>query len=84
MTDEEMEFVVEMELRDWYVSNNGYTVSGYVYNDSKRRFENGSLITTSAITEWIPDASDPVAIVTKNSRYALGNRLSLLGERYYD
>jgi hypothetical protein len=69
---EELEIVVDMELRDWFWT--GFSISGYVYHDSKGRFQDGDLITTSYIKEWIPNSESPIAVRTRNSVYVLGRR----------
>ena len=61
----------KMLLKDWYIRpvNGGMVVVGYIFNDEKGRFEDGTLIHTSLVV--YADFEYRV-IKTLNSTYHLG------------
>lgn len=66
---------VDGVLDKWMVSYYGGPVSAQIYGDTKGRWTDGHLITTSTVVEWIPDDLNPTHVRTRNSYYKLGDRL---------
>jgi hypothetical protein len=57
------------ELRDWRFGNNYHNVMGTIYGDTKGRFNDGDLITTSTVRVLNLEEG---WVQTRNSLYKLG------------
>lgn len=53
----------------------GYLFSGYLYNDSKNRWEDGTPIMTSLVRDVSVDYTEGSIVQTRNSTYLLGKRM---------
>ena len=76
MSDAEKQEITGV-LEDWKVIPilGRKVLLGYIYGDSKGRFEDGTIVRTSLLTGKTTDLKKGGIVTTLNSVYKLGNKL---------
>ncbi len=75
MVDEDNEpFDINGKIENWYIYF-GSCIMGNIFNDSKKRFKDDTLIKTSKVTDVIDELKEGDICHTRNSIYLLGKKV---------